>query len=211
MKDIHSIGQAFKIVSERTAKGVPECLLYGKGGKKQESSPQKLRGKIKILFYGGRQAGMIVLLTLKALGQDVIVIPEDEIIKQTAKDLSLITFDKKTLSDESKMDFLITQGFDLFVCCHGRKIIKKQLLNKIPSINLHPCLYKYKGATPIKRMLADRITKASVACHHMTEKVDDGETIIEVFKEVTGRTEVEVYNELYPVYSEVIIRAIQKL
>ena len=40
MRDIHSIGQAFKIVSERTAKGVPECLLYGKGGKKQESSPQ---------------------------------------------------------------------------------------------------------------------------------------------------------------------------
>ena len=40
MSDIHSIGQAFKVVSERTAKDVPECLLYGKGGKKQESSPQ---------------------------------------------------------------------------------------------------------------------------------------------------------------------------
>ena len=41
MRDIHSIGQAFKIVSGGTAKGVPECLLYGKGGKKQESSPQE--------------------------------------------------------------------------------------------------------------------------------------------------------------------------
>lgn len=55
MRDIHSIGQAFKIVSGGTAKGVPECLLYGKGGKKQESSPQIF------LYFEKHQKGYLEL------------------------------------------------------------------------------------------------------------------------------------------------------
>ena len=80
MRDIHSIGQAFKIVSERTAKDVPECLLYGKGGKKQESSPQIF------LYFEKHQKGYLEL-----------AIPTTEKVKQIK---NRILFERKQAREE---------------------------------------------------------------------------------------------------------------
>jgi len=54
-------------------------------------------------------------------------------------------------------------------------------------------------------IIKDKVTKASVGCHYLTEKVDEGKVIVENFKEVEGKTEIEVYNELYPVYIKTLI------
>ena len=105
--------------------------------------------ELKVIFYGGQQAGKTVLTTLVSKIQNIQVIPQDELVATTAEKFGL-----KKISLEDIKDF------DLFICCHGRKIIPKEILNKGLCINLHPCLYKYKGAKPIKRMLEDGCTKA---------------------------------------------------
>ena len=61
-------------------------------------------------------------------------------------------------------------------------------------------------------MLADGETKASVGVHHMIDKVDMGEVIVEKFVDVTEcKTAEEVYNKLYPTYAEVLIKTMEKL
>lgn len=167
---------------------------------------------MRIIFYGGRQAGMIQLLTLLALGHKVVcVIPVDETVEAAAKSLGLEIQKPKDINEDTFIDYLETLKADLFVCCHGRQIIKPRILRMIKAINTHPCLYKYKGIEPIRRLLEDKNTKASVAVHFMAEKVDEGEVIIENFKEITSTTVDGAYNELYPLYSETLIRALQTM
>ena len=156
---------------------------------------------MKITFYGGQKAGIIALLTLKALGFDVKVIAEDDDVFNMAEALGLPV---RKIENINKMEI----EADLIVLCHARQIIGKELISKFKIINLHPCLYAYKGGDPVGRMLKDGVTKASVGCHHVIEEVDAGEVIVEDFKEVTGKTYAEVYSELYPLYSQVLIKAL---
>ena len=155
---------------------------------------------------------MVSLLTVMALGHEVVcVIPVDEPVQSVAKDLGLNLQKPKNINDEEFVGYLRTLKADLFVCCHGRQIIKDKLLVTVRAINMHPCLYKYKGAEPIRRLLEDKNKKASVAVHWMTEKVDEGNVIVENFQNVESGTIVGVYNELYHLYSSSLIEALEKI
>ncbi|OYT52908.1 MAG: hypothetical protein B6U72_07200, partial [Candidatus Altiarchaeales archaeon ex4484_2] len=63
-----------------------------------------------------------------------------------------------------------------------------------------------------RRLLKDGNTKASVGVHYMTEDIDAGEVVTELFVDVANRKTVDgVYNELYPYYSLALIDAIKKI
>jgi methionyl-tRNA formyltransferase len=115
------------------------------------------------------------------------------------------------INDEGFVDYLEKKAPDLFVSCHGRQIIKSRILQNWKAINMHPCLFKYPGADPIDRLLEDGEKRISVAVHYMTEKVDEGEVIVELFKERESDTAVGVYNELYPLYSKALVEALKKI
>lgn len=166
---------------------------------------------MKIIFYGARQAGLISLLTLLAVKEEVIcVIPDDEVVERAANNLGLNVRKTEKINNEDFVKYLLGLKPDLLICCHGRQILRKEILS-IGCINLHPCLFKYKGAAPIERLLAAGETKASVGAHWMTEKLDVGEVLEEIFLEIEGKTQAEVYNELYPVYSEVLLSVLKKV
>lgn len=167
---------------------------------------------MRIVYYGGRQSGAISLLTLLALQHKVIcVIPVDEPVELIAKSFGLNIKNPDNVNENKFVDYLEKLNPELFVCCHGRQIIKSKILElkNCKAINLHPCLYKYKGAEPIRRLLVDKEKKASVAAHWMTEKVDDGEVIVENFQNIESDTVVGVYNELYPLYAKTLIDALK--
>ena len=80
-------------------------------------------------------------------------------------------------------------------------------LPKHGAINVHPYLYKYKGANPVKQALRDKNFKASVGAHIMEDKVDEGKVLIEEFIDVSVVNSVEeIYNRLYPSYCSVIFK-----
>ena len=137
------------------------------------------------------------------------MVPVDDIVEIAAKDLGLEVQKPKDINDDAFVGYLEKLGADLFVCCHGRQIIKPRILKMVKAINTHPCLYKYKGAEPIRRLLEDKNTKASFAVHWMIEQVDEGEPIVENFKEVSSATVEGVYNELYPLYSKTLMDALK--
>lgn len=164
---------------------------------------------MKIIFYGGKQAGMIALLTLLSLRHKVVcVIPVDGAVEKTAKNFNLNIREPRDINDKKLVSYLKRLKPDLLVCCHGRQILKKDIL-AIRCVNLHPCLYEYKGADPVGRLLKDGNKKASVGAHWMVEKVDRGGVIVEKFLKVEGKTPSEIYNELYPLYVEVLTESLK--
>ena len=83
---------------------------------------------------------------------------------------------------------------------------------KYGAVNLHPYLYKYKGADPVGCALKDGETRASVAAHIMEKEVDSGKVLLEVFVDVSGEnTVVGIYNRLYPYYSHIIIKVLKDI
>ncbi|MCB9805867.1 hypothetical protein H6775_01765 [Candidatus Nomurabacteria bacterium] len=166
----------------------------------------------KIIFYGARASGLLSLLTILSKGYEVVaVVSDDEGIIALAKNIGIDLFGPPVLNTEEFTNQMLEKKAKTFFCCHGRRIIKNIILDNFISVNVHPCLYKYKGADPIGRMLEDGETKGSVAVHYMTEEVDEGEVVAEIFKEIESKNVIEVYNELYPVYAEVTAVALDKI
>lgn len=145
---------------------------------------------MKIVYYGRRNTGMVVLAYLKAQGHDIKVMSDDAWILDLAKmfDCPIVTLD--------------TMGeFDLFICVHGTKIIDKKYLVEGKFINIHPCLFKYKGHNPVKRYIENKDRLASVESHWMVEEVDAGDVIHSEYFETPEITSyAEFYNIALPYY-----------
>ena len=170
---------------------------------------------MRIVFYGGKQAGAVGLLALAAAGNSVqFVFAEDEPVRLVAAALGVPSSGPEKINSEKTEAAIRKLRPDLFVCVHGRKIVGQKVLS-IPGhggINAHPCLSKYPGASPVERLLADGGRTASVGVHRMTDKVDAGEVLEELFVDVSDcKTVVEVYNRLYPYYAAAILSAVKKL
>lgn len=169
---------------------------------------------MKVAFYGGQTAGIIVLLALISRKLQInYVIPEDQNIKMLAKIFGLKTRQKSTLNDAAFIN-VMAKNVDLLICCHGKNILNNSLINNVKSINLHPCLYKYKGANPIERLIAEGNPLASVASHWMTKRVDGGKMIVEEYlkiSDVKQKTAADIYNLLYPLYVKVLIKTLEKI
>jgi hypothetical protein len=172
---------------------------------------QRERHNFEVVFLGGAQAGCIGLLTLLASGCTVSgIVAYDSTIEQLATLLRLPTFSS---IKQPEVEVLLSKC-DLLVSVHGKEIVPGRLLElpRFRGINAHPCLYAYKGADPVGRLLRDGNTKASVGVHRMTERVDEGEVLVEEFVDVTGKCSVEeIYNALYPFYALVLLKALRTL
>ena len=164
---------------------------------------------MKVAFVGGKQVGNIGLMALFAANcKPLVVVAYDDKVGDLSRQLKIPTF--SSIKDDGFGEILAE--CDLLVSVHGREIIPLEILEVPPKgcINVHPCLYKYKCGYPIKRMLKDGNTKASVGVHYMTQEVDEGEVIIEKFIDVSGLNSVtEVYNHLYPEYALVLLEALK--
>lgn len=159
-----------------------------------------MKDKRRAIFYGKSQVGLVVLLDLLANGFKVKVIPNDDIIRAAAMYMDLPIVNLETMGE-----------YDLFVSCHGERIIPMKYL-KGNCINLHDCLYKYKGQTPVQRYMDNKDTQASIECHHMTAEVDMGPVIHQVFFETPKvKTFGEYYNLAVPRYLDCIEAVLRKL
>ena len=153
------------------------------------------------IFYGKSQVGLVVLLDLLANGFKVKIMPCDDIIKQAGIYLGLETVTLDTMGK-----------FDLFLSCHGVKIIPMRYLVGAPCVNMHDCLFKYKGQTPIQRYMDNKDTRASIESHHMIAQVDMGEVIHQVFFDTPVCTDFgQYYNPALPHYLECIEETLRKI
>lgn len=144
---------------------------------------------------------MYVLSYLVAQGYDVKVITEDKNVERLAIQYDLQLRQLDTMGE-----------FDLFICCHGRKIIPKKILVEGKFINIHPCLYKYMGHNPIKRYIKNKDRLGTVESQWLIEKIDGGEVIHqEKFDTGEVKNYAEFYNIAVPYYFWCIDETLKKL
>lgn len=154
---------------------------------------------MNIVFYGKRNTGMLVLNYLLAKGHKIKVIPGDDLIRKMCDYHGLEIVDLDSMGK-----------FDLFICCHGNKIIPAKYLIDKKFINIHPCL-KYKGHDPISRYIEKADTEASVDSLYMIESVDDGDVIESIkFQTPVVNSYAEFYNIAYPYYIDCIHKTLEK-
>lgn len=167
--------------------------------------------KLKLCFIGGSQAGVIGLLTILSCGFECsAVVSYFKPLTKISKFYNILTF--STIKNRSFLDKM--RQSDVLICVHGREIIDsgQLVLPKFGCFNVHPYLYKYKGANPVGRALRDKNFNASVGVHKMTDIVDKGEVIVEEFVDVAGAGTIdEIYNSLYPYYCIAIIKTLNYL
>jgi methionyl-tRNA formyltransferase len=169
--------------------------------------------KLRIIYLGGKQAGVVGLLTAIALDCDIkAVVTGSLMVKGICQRFNLPVYH----SVKQPEILNLIPEIDLMISVHSREIIPNEILKlvRLGGINIHPCLATYKGKAPIQRFIDDNATKASVGVHYMTEQVDMGETLKEMFVDI-DRTDVNtvdgVYNILYPYYSLVLIDVLKEL
>ena len=159
----------------------------------------------KIILYGRRNTGMIALLYLKARGYNVVVADDsDWLVRAVASNLGVLV----TNTDME----LFTKTFDLFICVHGTRIFTPDELVVGKMVNIHPCLWKYKGKDPISRYIQNKDELGSVESHFIVKKVDAGDVICRT-EFLTGvvKTHEEFYNTALPFYTTVIGDTLHKL
>lgn len=160
---------------------------------------------------GSQRTGMIALLTLLARGDTIMgCFAYDNIVANVSNKFGIPTW------NSIEKTYCVYGEADLIVSCHGKEIVDECILTytRLGGINIHPCLYKYKGmgVRPITQLLRDKETKASIGIHWMTARVDEGKVILERFVDVSGITTVDgVYNKLYPYYPILLLEAMEKL
>lgn len=166
---------------------------------------------MKILYLGNQTAGVIGLLTLIKTGHRVDVVGQCEEINRIAAFHSL-----KIIPHFYSLKSPGVIQHDLLVSVHCRNIVPKSVLDQLPlgGINVHPMLSTYKGASPIARAFGDNMTTFSVGVHRMTEKVDEGEVLVEKFIDLGSHIgpypyEADVYAKLYPLYHIVLTEALE--
>lgn len=166
---------------------------------------------LNISYIGGKQAGIIGLLTLLSKKHKVLsVASQCSDLSSISIKLSIPTF--TTIKNPQYKEYILKS--DVLVCVHGREKVPSDYISstKYGAINLHPYLYKYKGIDPINRAIKDNNFHASVGCHYMTDKYDEGKVILEKFIDVTPKTSaIEIYNQLYPYYSTVLLESLDIL
>lgn len=153
-----------------------------------------------IILYTRRNVGLCALSFLVAKGFNVKVISDDE---------NILWMAEKLLCDVVELDSM--GGFDLFICCHGNKIIPEKYLQEKKFINVHPCL-KYKGHNPIKRYIANGDTEGSVEVQWLINEVDAGEVIHgEYFSTPVIQDYASFYNIALPFYFKAISKTLELL
>jgi len=154
-----------------------------------------------IVLFARRNTGLYCLSHLWALGYDVKVVTDDRDIADTAKmyGCEIVSTDKMG-------------SFDLVLSVHWHKIIPTYLFKRKPAVNIHPCLFKYKGHDPVRRHIDNKDTVGSVAAHYMTDTVDEGELINEyLFETGVCKSYGEFYNVAFFYYYKTINKVLKTI
>lgn len=159
--------------------------------------------KTKMVFFGGEPLGVPALeeLSLAGIVPDLIVCNPDRPagrgqkltpppVKKWAEENNVEVFQPESYSDQTTLDVLTKQEWDLFVVVAYNFILPKWLLNTPNQgvLNIHPSLLpKLRGASPIRTAIkSDLYDYVGVSIMLMDEKMDHGPIIVQKQMEIAA-------------------------
>ncbi len=178
--------------------------------------------KIAILFSGNGTNLKYILDNLHQKEIDVVLAltnnPKAYGIKY-AKDYNIPLEIVNSKDFKNREDFdkivvnkIIKYNADFTVLAGFMRILTPIFTKNIKSINLHPSLLpRHKGLDAIKRSYNDEFEDGGVSVHYVTEKLDDGEIIVQKSINKENLSYQEYYNKIKELEKEALKEAILKV
>lgn len=130
-------------------------------------------------------------------------------VKQVALNNNLNIFQPHKLKDN--IEPILNTNADLIITAAYGQILPKELLNKIPAINVHGSLLpSYRGGAPIQYAIMDGLKKTGVTIMDMAYKMDSGDIILQEEVDILDDdTYLTLSNKMSIVGANLLIKALK--
>ncbi len=169
-------------------------------------TPDFAASALKALIKDGHEISLVVTQPDRAKGRSDKLIPSP--VKQVALDNNIPVFQPLKIKTPESVAELKKYEADIFVVAAFGQIISQEILDmpKYGCVNIHASLLpKYRGASPIQRVILDGEKKTGVTIMQMDAGIDTGDML---YKIETDITEDDTFETLHDRLMEIGGRAI---
>ncbi|MBR1862243.1 MAG: methionyl-tRNA formyltransferase [Lachnospiraceae bacterium] len=173
-------------------------------------TPDFAAGALRAIIKAGHEVLLVVTQPDRAKGRSDRLIPSP--VKEVALENNIEVFQPLKIKTPESVDFLRKYPADIFVVAAFGQIISKEILDmpRYGCVNIHASLLpKYRGASPIQRVILEGEEKTGVTIMQMDEGIDTGDMLLKKETEITGEDTFEtLHDRLTEIGAEAICEAL---
>ncbi len=169
-------------------------------------TPDFAAGALKALIDAGHELLLVVTQPDRPKGRSDKLIPSP--VKEVAVDNNIEVFQPLKIKTPESVAKLSEYSADIFVVAAFGQIISQEILDmpKYGCVNIHASLLpKYRGASPIQRVILDGEEKTGVTIMQMDAGIDTGDML---YKIETSISEDDTFETLHDRLTEIGKKAI---
>ncbi|MCR4616983.1 MAG: methionyl-tRNA formyltransferase [Lachnospiraceae bacterium] len=159
-------------------------------------TPDFAAGALKALIEAGHDIKLVVTQPDRAKGRSDKLIPSP--VKEVALEHDIPVFQPLKIKTPESVAELKKVDADIFVVAAFGQIISKEILDmpRLGCVNIHASLLpKYRGASPIQRVILDGEEKTGVTIMQMDEGIDTGDMLYKVETKISDEDTFETLHD----------------
>ncbi len=173
-------------------------------------TPDFAAGALKAIIEAGHKVTLVVTQPDRAKGRSDKLIPSP--VKEVALEHNIPVFQPLKIKTPEAVAVLRKYDADIFVVAAFGQIISQEILDmpRYGCVNIHASLLpKYRGASPIQRVILDGEKKTGVTIMQMDAGIDTGDMLYKVETEISDEDTFEtLHDRLTGIGAEAIVEAL---
>ncbi|MBR4277184.1 MAG: methionyl-tRNA formyltransferase [Lachnospiraceae bacterium] len=173
-------------------------------------TPDFAAGALKAIIEAGHEVTLVVTQPDRAKGRSDKLIPSP--VKDVALEHNIPVFQPLKIKTPEAVAELRKYDADIFVVAAFGQIISQEILDmpRYGCVNIHASLLpKYRGASPIQRVILDGEKKTGVTIMQMDAGIDTGDMLYKVETEISDEDTFEtLHDRLTGIGAEAIVEAL---
>ncbi len=159
-------------------------------------TPDFAAGALRALISAGHEIVLAVTQPDRAKGRSDRPVPSP--VKEVALENGIPVFQPEKIKTAGSVEELRKYDADIFVVAAFGQIISKEILDmpKYGCVNIHASLLpKYRGASPIQRVILDGEEKTGVTIMQMDEGIDTGDMLYRIETPISDEDTFETLHD----------------
>lgn len=173
-------------------------------------TPDFAAGALKAIIEAGHEVTLVVTQPDRAKGRSDKLIPSP--VKEVALEHNIPVFQPLKIKTPEAVAELRKYDADIFIVAAFGQIISQEILDmpRYGCVNIHASLLpKYRGASPIQRVILDGEEKTGVTIMQMDAGIDTGDMLYKVETEISDEDTFEtLHDRLTGIGAEAIVEAL---
>ena len=173
-------------------------------------TPDFAAGALKAIIEAGHEVTLVVTQPDRAKGRSDKLIPSP--VKEVALEHNIPVFQPLKIKTPEAVAELRKYDADIFVVAAFGQIISQEILDmpRYGCVNIHASLLpKYRGASPIQRVILDGEKKTGVTIMQMDAGIDTGDMLYKVETDISDEDTFEtLHDRLTGIGAEAIVEAL---